>query len=686
MPSNNGDYMREYMRAYRAEGRDTGKVLTSRAARLPFVGCDGEGWDLDNGYHAYFMFRIGDEVLRPVGSHVRLTTWQCLDFIARQDPNKLYVGYFFDYDVTKMLEDLPWDKLSRLIHRAVRTHPVTGQLMPVDYMGFQLEYLPHKEFKVRKWEGERWSAWVVINDVGTFFQCSFLDAIKTWGIGTPLQHQAIDAGKKARAEFALHELGEIEEYNAMEIELLQALMDRFRESCISAGYIPSRWQGPGVLAETMLRKHGVPKSAHTPLLCEEEYTGLLRFGTSAYYGGRFEVSAVGPVNRVVYQYDINSAYPYAMLHVPCLMHGKWEYGNVPLMDLDKPTGRVGERYGLVFGSFDAGESKTLWYGLPMRSPQGTILFPGCGTGWYWSFEIRASVHQEFTPTQMWIYTRTCECKPLGFVEEIYATRLRMGKEGPGYVLKLGMNSLYGKTVQSIGRPKYANPIWGSFLTAFTRTQIQDFIHGSPYCESGECGKDVVMVATDSVASLIERPEHAESKTLGGWSKEIHAEGIFTVQPGVYFGTSGKRSKTRGVPRAIVDAYETAFREAFDRMVSSGSLSDGDVVLPQKIFVGIRYALHRRNTSLLGQWIEFGRDSGTGKTVSFDWTTKRVAAPALKPNSQRSYIQTYPYQGSTSICTVPYSKDIGGLVAREEARMAFEGQPDWTGVMYDDISV
>ena len=38
--------------------------------------------------------------------------------------------------------------------------------------------------------------------------------------------------------------------------------------------------------------------------------------------------------------------------------------------------------------------------------------------------------------------------------------------------------------------------------------------------------------------------------------------------------------------------------------------------------------------------------------------------------------TFPYSGSTSIETIPYSKDIGGLVARDEDRIAFDEQPDW----------
>ncbi len=683
------DYFREYMQRYRADGRDKSRRAHAQKHR-PFVGCDGEGWNLPNGYHAYFMLRIGDQTLKTKGSAVRLSTQDCLSFIADQNPDNIYVGYFFDYDVTKILEDLPWDKLDRLLNRAKRMSAF-GKLFPVDWRGFQIEYLPRKEFKVRRLlsqveDQSTWSKWVVINDVGSFFQMPFLNAIRNWDVGTVDDHRNIEVGKSGRASFSLQDIDEISAYNSLEIRLLETLMERFRGACVDAGYIPRKWQGPGVLAEAMFKAHKVPESKNISLLkdCPE----LVRFATNAYYGGRTEVAVVGPVEKPTYQYDINSAYPYAMQFVPCLLHGQWEHFTEfdTGWRYDRPTGRKGETFALMYGSFrHRGGPHTMWYGLPVRTAQGTIVYPESGSGWYWSFEIQSAIHQTFEPEEAWVYTRQCNCEPLGFVRDVYATRQRIGKDGPGIVLKLGMNSLYGKTVQSIGEPKYANPIWGSFITAFPRMQIQDFIHSSPDCRARHCGYDILMVATDSVATLRNRTEreYEDSKRLGGWSQEIHPLGIFVVQPGVYFGSSGKPSKTRGVPRTVVDAYEEVFQDAFDTMVASGEMSDGDVSVPQKIFCGIRYALHRRNVRLLGQWIEFGEEGKSGKVISFDWTSKRAPDPALAPHPpSRTWIQTFPYSGDTGIVSVPYSKDIGGLRAREDARLAFSDQPDWAGIDYD----
>lgn len=699
MPTNEPDYMREYMRAYRAagkgrkEGTETRRVLDSS-----FVGVDGEGGNIETGYHAYFLLSAGRRKIVPSGSAARLTTRECLDFLSRLQSDKCYVAYFFDYDVTKICEDLPWSKLNRLVHRSLRLRTDGLGTFPVDYENFQLDYLPRKEFKVRRQipSGDpntiQWSPWITINDVGSFFQCRFVEALEKWDVGTEEERAAIERGKEARGSFDYSEIEDITEYNQLEIRLLQLLMEKFRKACKRTGYVPSRWQGPGLLAEAMLRAHRVPPTKEVAFLHDEKYSGVLEYAANAFYGGRPEISAVGPVNRPVWQYDINSAYPSAMRYVPCLRHGEWTYTEtVDIEDLDFPTGQLGERYALCLGDFgprvrakpsvsSSRARRPLYFGLPFRGPDGTITYPAHGRGWYWSFEINASIHQRFDVSGAWIYRRTCVCAPLAFVDSVYSERIRIGKDAAGVVLKLGLNSLYGKTVQSVGKPKYSNSIWGSFITAMCRTQVQYFIHSSPVCKDNAghwCGEDVIMIATDAVFSLTERTDIVCNESLGGWSVEHHKRGMFLVQPGLYFGSSGKRAKTRGVPREVITDAEQEFRANFDTLASTGTLESGDVRVRQQIFCGIRYSLHRRNTKLLGQWIDFNEGGEPGKVVKFDWASKRAWYPTLSPvQDGRSYIQTFPQEGSRGMSTVPYSRNIGGLLNRDESRLAFADNPDW----------
>jgi hypothetical protein len=660
--------MREYMRGRSGNGLQTG---------LKFRGIDGEGGGEQGtrhpGYHAYFLLACGPHRLLPKDGGARITTGQALEFISSLDPNFCYVGYFFDYDVTKILEDLSFEKLGRLMDRSKRTRKDGRGVFPVSYGPYEIDYIPRKEFKVRKAGGK----WIVINDVGPFFQTRFVKALEVWGIGSEEDREIIAKGKDMRGNFDFADIEEVGRYNDAEIRCLEELMEKFRDACTAVDIIPAKWQGPGQLAKALMQKNRVPRSKDVPLLNDPDFTELMVFGKNAYYGGRPELAAIGPVNRPVYQWDINSAYPAAMMEVPCLLHGGWskeEY--VGGMDAAK----IDADYALVYGTFTRkdipGDGYTLWNGLPYRRSDGTICYPGNGTGWYWDFEISASIHQNFKAIEAWVYRRSCECKPLAWIEEVYQQRLDLGKDGPGMVLKLAINSVYGISVQSIGKPEYANPVWGSFITAHCRTTIQGFIHSSPLCRMGKCGKDVLMVATDSVATWFKRTDLEESKRLGGWSVETHPRGMFLIQPGLYFGSSGKHAKTRGVPLAAIEDKEQEFRDRFDAMAVSRRLEDGDVMVPQRLFVGIRLAIHRRNTKLLGQWIGYGEDDKRGKVIRFDWTTKRMPYPVLEPTPARSYLETFPIVGSADDVSTPYSKDIGGLLTREKERAELEAMPDY----------
>lgn len=658
---------------------------------LPFVGVDGEGGTTVDGSHAYFLLRAGEDVIS--SGEEGLSTAQILDFLSDLPRGVHYVAYFFDYDTTKSCEDLPFGKLWKLIHRNERLGK-HGTPFPVDVMDdrYQIDYLPGKEFKVRKRrEDGSFGPFTVINDVGSFFQCAFTQAIETWQIGTPEQRAAIKAGKDYRNRFRAIDLPDIDKYNYLEIRLLEQLMEDFRRQCKRSGYVPRRWQGPGQLAESMMRAHGIPKATKTPLLQDEANRELLEFASAAFYGGRPEVTKLGPV-APVYQYDINSAYPWALLHVPCLTHGsfdRWDGTPFNLADLSRPA--------LLYGHFKPKKEgkQPFLYGLPVRRESGTIYYPGEGYGWYWSFEIAAAKHQTFEIEDGFIYRPKCQCVPFDFVRNVYAMRLRVGKDTLGIVLKLALNSLYGKIAQSIGNPKYANPIWASFITAFCRAQIMNLIHGMDDCKRGACGRNVVMVATDAVFTTVELPI-SDSTDLGEFSVKSLPDGIFIVQPGMYYrGDTAEKIKTRGVPRNRMEELRADFAQAYITMTTDPWEREGEgprkwasVRVPLKTFIGLRLALHRRNKAIMGQWIgcehvrtEDHTDECVPyeKEISFDCTTKRI--PGL-PTGPGKAIQTYPYPGSPDTVTVPYASEIGAW--REIMRLeTVYDQPDWSSILMSE---
>ena len=708
--------------------RQSNHNLSRRMKHLnrPFVGVDGEGENLDNGYHAYNLLTCGTESIVPKVFDKRLRTVDCLAFLADQDPDQVYVGYFFDYDVAKILEDLPWSKLDKLIHREGRTR-TKGGYFPVDFNGFQFDYFPKKEFKVRR---EGTTSWVTIFDVGSFFQCPFIKALRQWNIGTDEEQDKIASGKDLRSVFASVPKHIIHEYNLLECRMLAELMTDFRDVCIELDMVPKKWTGPGQIAEKFLEQNGIPRVEEMPLFQLDPYnfygeyesdettfaasagthrdtgsqtdpvSGVAAFGRYAFYGPWFEISRIGYTSAPCVQWDINSAFPDALRHAPCLVHGTWERVT------EKRTVAEDE-LSICFGVFkpDPKSKDFLYGGFSIRRKDGSIYRPLNGRGWYWSMEIRAAIHQDFTVYDSWIYHKHCDCEPYAFIEPWYEKRRALGKATKGYPIKLALNSLYGKTLQSIGDPHYSNPILAGFITAYTRTKLMEMIHVLLGCLSPDrrvpCGADVYMVASDAI---VVRPFEDEDVAfdmgpgLGQFDKEVRPNGLFQIQPGVYFDPVAEDEetvyKTRGVPKAKVIEKREEFLAAFRRMVETGNVTEGTVRLDYRLMVGIKQALVRKNHKLLGQFIDY-KDPETGelgRKVSFMWHSKRRpdTYKTVKRNGEIVAIGLLPYTGfedkkgapserGMRVQTVPYRKDIGGLLRNERMRMDFDNQPDWVPV-------
>lgn len=629
-----------------------------------FRGVDGEGGNvaepgtLFGTRHQYLSLRVGPNLLQ-TGDPL---SWRdCFEFLCEQPRTGfIYVAYFFDYDVTMMIRTLPAWVAQKLLNRHLRfaKDDPQGFSMPVDYGGYQFDYLPHKEFKVRR-AGER--RWMIISDVGQFFQSTFLTTLERWDIGTPEERECIRKGKAMRAEFAEH-TPEIEYYNTLECLLLEQLMTRFRQTCQETGYVPKKWQGPGHLASAMLEKHGIPRRDAIPILENEHFYNL---ALAAYYGGRFETTAVGPIRGTVYQYDINGAYVALLRTLPCLIHGSWR--------------RVTERpsYESVwFGrvSFHHPEFRSLC-NLPFRNKKGNIYYPRSGIGVYWSTELaaaeRAGTETEFH--EGWLYESHCECRWFNFVDSYYEERLRLGKTAKGFVLKLAGNSIYGKLAQSIGYAPWANPVWAGMITAGCRAMLidaykQDMSH-------------TYMLATDGIfcSKKLDLPI---SQKLGEWEETVHPDGsVFIVQPGLYF--CGDDAKSRGVERGRIYGMRELFEQKFWEFYKDHGIT---YPVPVKVnnFITARMALMRGKWKLAGVWEHKERE------ITFDWANKRGQG-LLYSDPENGTQRTYPPIGGKEHESAPYARRIGGnLRLAPEERYSQQGlkdaedfaeQPDWVEPLY-----
>lgn len=631
------------------------RMRGARRMLKPFAGVDGEGGDI-NGKHEYLLLRAGDYALE-TGSP--LGTYECFAFLADLPKDVIYVSFAFDYDVTMMIRHLHPAKIDELFNRPARVildkdGKPTSRYWPVKvgHEEFEIDYMPHKEFRVRRKGGK----WTVISDVFTFFQSSFVRALQKW-FGDDDRYspiiERIAIGKEQRASFGAVTQDE-REYNLLEIRMLERLMEKFRGMCTELNIHPTKWQGPGNLVSAVFKREGLPskKDNNIPV-------NVWLFAVTGYYGGRFECATYGHIDGPVYQYDINSAYASHYKHLPCLVHGGWKrLRRLPPGDSDVLfVADVSFRH----------NSEMSWYTLPVRTVKGTLAFPREGRGVYWMHEIRvAQQHAELTLNEGWQYVRNCECRWFDWVYALYDERDRVGKDsGKGKVLKIVLATIYGKLAQSKGQPLWANPIWSGLVVSYCRATL------ASAALQVDGGDDVYMLATDGMFCGTPR-SLTVGKALGEWTRTDHSE-MFCVQSGVYF-TPGEKPKTRGVPQSKVIEYEQVFRDTWREWLEKADFGFApEVQIPLRVFVAARLAHARGKPWQAGRWTQ------AVKRVRFDWSTKRSL-----PVRVRNHVRTRPVEGGPWLVSLPPKYAVGGEVDPDSLLDA--DQPDWAQKFLNDDDV
>ena len=643
---------------------------------MPFAAVDGEGGDID-AKHEYLLLRAGERVLE---TGEPLNPYECLAFLADLRKDRVWCSFAFDYDVTMIVRRLTPTKVTALFEREQRQiYDAEGQPtnryfpVTVGHGMFEIDYMPHKEFRVRRaGEYQRHDAgkWTVINDTFTFFQSSFVRALRKWfgwyepdgitwhpNVGEEQYAHIIEKiaeGKDQRNEFGAVTQYE-RDYNQVECQMLELLMEKFRDMCTDLDVFPRTWQGPGNLVSAVFKREGMPRKRVLRVP-----DAVWRDANTAYCAGRFEVKDYGYIPEEVHQFDINSAYASHYRQLPCLQHGSWVpfEGRLPADDSSIYLAET------TFSHRD----RLPWNTLPVRSGKGTLLFPRYGRGWYWCHELRvAEKYADLEIHRGWLYRKECECKDFEWVYGLYDERDRVGKDsGIGKVLKIILATIYGKLAQSKGNPVFANPIWAGLIVSSCRAKLADATL------SVDGGRGVLMLATDGLFTTRPIESLRIGKDLGEWTHTKH-DNMFIVQSGVYFMPTEK-PKTRGVPQAKVIQHEQDFRKVWREWISSNPMASGqiastipDVRVPLRVFVGARLAYARGKLWQAGRWrLET-------KKVAFDWRTKRC-----NPRLIGERLETDPVEGSKNLVSAAPKWSVGGKL--EPNGLLTEDAPDWADIL------
>jgi hypothetical protein len=554
------------MRFVRPQGSTPGLVTTKghsgrshhpKRTETPvrFVGVDGEGMTV-NGEHRYVLFGVGSQQIEnPDGLRWR----EVFEFLYQQrQPHTAHVGFFLGYDFTQIFKTLPEERARMLLTsegKALRKHRIPGKVPhPVECADWQFDVLGMKRLRIRpkgcqcpvascKCEHE---PWLYVCDVGSYFQASFLTVVdpKNWSYGQAIvsddEFEILQEGKIRRSTAVLD--GEMRKYNVLENEVLARVMGTLDTGLHQIGIhlSPSKWFGPGQAAQAWLKNEKVPTGEQ---IRSTVPVWFLEAARASYYGGWFELFMHGIVPGTSHEYDINSAYPSVIAQLPCLLHGKYSYGEgLPPREADNGLCLV---YAKVWSPGMPDRLRTQHIGAMLhRDHSGRILRPLATEGWFWWSELRSAYDAGLVrwfnhgrqQALRWVMYEPCDCPPpMANVAKLYLERLRVGKKTPlGKAAKVVYNSDYGKFAQSIGDPVFGNAVYASRITSECRRMILDAIASHPDGMSG-----VAMVATDAVYFLSPHPRLVLSENMGEWDYTSR-ENLTLFKPGVYWDDDTRR--------------------------------------------------------------------------------------------------------------------------------------------------
>jgi hypothetical protein len=576
-----------------------------------FIAWDGEGYT-EHDYlckaqgnlqdncigcpHHYFLFGSSSD---SGISGESLGTYECLQqmlSVAGSNPHAIHVGFAFEYDVNMILRDVSYLNLRDLMENTTTT-----------WRGFKIEHIPKKWFQV---SGMHKGKWITcrIQDVFSFFACSFVKALRGWKVGDESVIADIESGKDQRGNFSLDQLDSVvRPYWRKELELLVQLSSRLRTNLFEAGIQPNGWYGPGTVASAIYKREGMERHLDKAL-----DSRIIDASACAYMGGRFETFQAGLYEGPVYSADINSAYPHAMRMLPSLQGGQWEHSQnedyirsmanrFPAMGIYRVRFRAGEEFGKRFAS-------AVPFPKPHRFKHGGVSWPVLSEGWVFEPEFNMLVKgygDYIDVPEAWIFHDN-GTRPFGWVSDMYEQRKRWKKEGreAQLALKLGLNSMYGKLAQRTGwnedthePPKWHQLEYAGWITSMCRAMIQLTAYGIG--TDFKTGKGLIAIETDGIYSSLpfktKRMLGKPGDGLGDWEMAKYS-GILYLQNGVYWlrdlEGNWQKPKSRGIPQKQLD-----IEKAFD------ALRTGDPLQArQHNFVGYGLSVHRNSMGNWRRWI------------------------------------------------------------------------------------
>lgn len=547
----------------------------------------------------------------------KLTDYKCR--------SQINVWYNLDFDANALLSGILDNKQLTELSVSNQTHAT------VDGIEYDISYVKGKFLIIQDMHNNKYPHY----DISQFFYTSLDNASKEW-LGKEKKND-IDASKfgskpcenhdkvnencnycwtlKNAASYIMERYDSVRKYAVKDAKLTQELAYQFIQEAeklnipcgmpFSTGYLSAEY-----MRANMDSKVNFGSSSYQSLFWD------------SYYGGRFEVFERGNVGQVVAP-DINSAYPAIMQNLPDPSTLDWQYYQNEISDTSFTYSDINlediieSDYGVIRVRLTTNPNKKI---QPFAYKiDGKVHFPALTDTIItvitpiFEFAVKNDYVLDYKILEGWLATEKEYTEyPYSFIGDMYGERKlnekKLGKPKKGQLLKIVLNSSYGKTCQTtenyrivevgeneeielaenesiqpkeflslgmrnnlsdneviireLNAGKRFNPFLASYITGLTRLELHKQVEKYGLVE------DTVMFATDCIMvkkdayensnfeDIIQVPDtdlegnefkQQAKKSLGLWDFDYEGK-AFVVGSGVYeveFENGETYTKTRG---------------------------------------------------------------------------------------------------------------------------------------------
>jgi hypothetical protein len=448
----------------------------------------------------------------------------------------VFVCWNLKFDASIILKSLPEKELKKLDEEG-----------ETKYGDLRIDYIPKKCLTL-----SRKRKTVKIYDAMQFYISSLDDAAKTY-LEEHKKYEGLYQDEKFPNYIEKDELKLIADYCQLDCSLTVQLMNMWVEKFHdSFHFYPKQYYSVGSIAVTYVKT----QLNDMPVFKCASYE-VQEMAYACYYGGHFEIYSRGK-HEDVYHYDINSAYPYAMVKMPDFLNGTW-------IEIRSYDAYLKHRKNIGFYKVHCIISEDRVAPFLFRNAENLI---NCPAGEFithtTSMELDVALEHygveiKFIQGFAFVPAKKQNSEFGHLIENMYQTRLEQKDPLQKTVYKFLINSLYGKFAQSRPKPRgMFSPICCSYITGYCRAMLLDAIK--------EYKQDIIMLATDGIFSQKPLPvDTSGEKILGNWEADFHPK-FYLVMAGIYsYNTIDNpvmESKSRGFGLTTYNP-ETGKKEKFD---------------------------------------------------------------------------------------------------------------------------